>query len=304
MKNFAALIFFILICSPLWPQSGIHTIPKNIYVGDKAVLILPLPGTAQNSGDIVLSPSSADFPLHENIDFHKITLERRTGTSRLMVEFTAFAVGLLELPPIEIGVDRFSGLSFTVNSITEDAALNEKRSSLTLSGPASSLAMPGTALMFYGTIAAIIFFILLTIWFFLKGRVFLKKWKEKYKYWKLFNSMKLIEKRLYKNVFKGADKRIILDKLSGQFRVFLSIMTGINCRSMTAGNFETREFEMALNNQRIMNRFNLSLLGKFFNKCDELRFSGDNIDSQEIINLLDSLRNFIVTMEDNKRLTA
>jgi hypothetical protein len=298
MKKIAALIFFILICTSVWPQSSIYIIPKNIYVGDKAVLILPLPGTVQNHDDIVLSPSSSGFPLHENIDFHKITLERRTGTSRLTIEFTAFASGLMEMPPIEIGTERFSGLSFTVNSIIEGS------SHLTLSGPASSLAIPGTALLLYGTITAITVFILLAIWFFLKGRVFFKNWREKYKHWKLFNSMKLIEKRLYRNVFKGADKRIILDKLSGQFRVFLSIMTGINCRSMTAGNFETREFEMALNNQRIVNRLNLSLLGIFFNKCDELRFSGGNIDSQEIINLLDFLRNFIGTMEDNKGLTA
>jgi len=298
MKNPAALIFFIFISASLWPQSEIYLIPKNVYVGDKAVLVLPLSGASVNSQDIVLTPSSADFPLHENIDFHRIILERHTGVNRLMIEFTAFVPGLLEIPPIEIGGGYFSGLSFTVSSVLEGSP------SLILSGPASSLAMPGTAIMFYGTITAAIIFILLITWFFLKGRIFLKKWREKYKYWKLFNSMKLIEKRLYKNVYKGEDKRIILDKLSGQFRVFLSVITGINCRSMTAGNFETPEFETALNSRRITDSFNPAQLGNFFNKCDELRFSGDNIDSQEIFNLLEFLRGFIGTMEDSKRLTA
>jgi len=298
MKKFAAFIFFNLICAALWPQSDIYLIPKNVYVGDKAVLVLPLAGTAQSSQDITLTPSSDNFPLHENIDFHRIILEHHTGTNRLMIEFTAFVPGLLELPPIEIGGGYFSGLSFTVSSVIEGSP------SLILSGPASSLAMPGTAIMFYGTISAVIIFILLTVWFFFKGRIFLKKWREKYKYWKLFNSMKLVEKRLYKNVFKGEDKRVILDKLSDQFRVFLSIMTGINCRSMTAGNFETPEFEMALNNRQIMNSLNPAQLGNFFSKCDELRFSGGNIDSQEIFSLLEFLRSFIGTMEDNKRLAA
>jgi hypothetical protein len=285
MKKLIVLLLIIFLCSSVFAQDGSYIIPRKIFVGDKAVLILPLQGAGQNMDDIVLTQLSPAFPSHDYMDFHRIILERRTGTSRLMIEFTAFIPGIFELPVIEIGENRFNGLSVTVDSVIEN------NSSLTLSGPASTLAMPGTALMFYGTITALIFLILLTIWFILKGRVFLQKYGEIFKRWKLFHSMKLMEKRFYKFVLKGADKRIILDKISDQFRIFLSSLTGNNCRSMTAREFKAHSFH---------ERLNPSLLGNFFQNCDELRFSGADINTRDILNLLDDLRGFIRAMEEEK----
>ena len=287
MKKSFALILIILLCSAAFAQDGSYIIPRNIYVGDKAVLILPLKGAGQNHDDIVLTSFSPAFPSHEFMDFHRIILERRTSSSRLMIEFTAFIPGIFEFPVIEIGENRFSGLSVTVDSVIEN------NSSLTLSGPAGALAMPGTALMFYGTITAIIFIILMTIWFILKGRVFLQKYSEIFKRWKLFHSMKIMEKRFYKFVLRGADKRVILGKISDQFRIFLSALTGNNCRSMTAREFKNHSFHARLNS---------SLLGNFFQSCDELRFSGTLINTKDILDLLDDLRGFLRLLEEAKTL--
>jgi hypothetical protein len=150
--------------------------------------------------------------------------------------------------------------------------------------------MPGTALMLYGTIAAFIVFILFTIWFIIKGRIFFQKWGSIFLRWKLFLSMKLREKQLHRAVLKGADSRIILDKLSDQFRMFLSLLTGNNCRSMTAHEFETQDFYP-------------SLLENFFRNCDELRFSGININSQDILKLLGDLRSFLKTLSASAELS-
>jgi len=284
------LLLFLLFPAIVYSQTGAHLIPRRIFIGDFAVLILPLPAADQNKADIVLSELSPDFPSHPNIDFHKIILEQRIGGSRLIVEFTAFVPGLLEFPAIEIGENRFTGLSVTVNSILDS------RSSLVLSGPASSLAMPGTAFMLYGTMAVLTLVILLTIWFFVKGRMFFGKWNEKWKRWKNFVSMSITEKRLYKSVLKGEDKRIILDKLSDEFRIFLSFFTGINCRAMTAYEFQKMPFEK-LKAQNI----NSSFLYNFFRGCDELRFSGANVSSQEILRLLTDLHNFLETLRNTKK---
>jgi hypothetical protein len=283
MKKYAPLILIFFLCSGAFTQDGSFLIPRKIFVGDKAVFIMPLQGAGLNLEDITLTHLSPNFPSHEYIDFHRIILEQRINASRLMIEFTAFVPGVIELPAIEIGENFFSGLSITVDSIIEN------NSSLTLSGPAPNLAMPGTALLFYGTIAGLIFLILFTIWFILKGRSFLKKYGEIFKRWKLFYSMKLMEKRFHKFVLKGEDKRLILDKISEQFRVFLSSLTGKNCRSMTAHEFEANSFNTQLEPLA---------LGKFFKSCDELRFSGSGVNTQDILNLLADIRGFIKTLED------
>jgi len=292
MKKITVLVFFILICAAAHAQNnGAYLVPRSIYIGDPAVLVLPLPpDSSSRSQDIVLTSLSPGFPSHADIDFQRITLERRTGGSRLMIEFTAFVPGLLELPIIEIGGEHFSGLAVTVNSMVDN------RSSVVLSGPASSLAMPGTAFMLYGTMAAVIVFILSAIWFMFKGRTFLQRLGEKWKLWKSFVSMKSTEKRLRRSVLRGGNKRLILDKLSNEFRLFLSFLSGHNCRAMTAREFQQLSYEL-LNNQEK----ELSFLLEFFNRCDKLRFSGKNINTKETLQLLADMRRFIGTLEKAKR---
>ena len=283
MKKYPELVLFILIAAVSSAQNnGAYLIPRIVYVGDQATLILPLSGTAQNTGDTVLTPLSLNYPKDNNIDFHRIVLERRVTGSRLLIEFTAFVPGLLELPVIEIGGERFAGLTVTINSIIDS------RSTIELSGPASSLAMPGTALMLYGTVAGVVLLLLLTIWFILKGRHYMQRWTAKWKRWRLFVSLRNTEKYLYKILSKGGNKRDILDRLSGEFRNFLSFITGNNCRAMTA-----REFEN-------LPEMDANFLGDFFRCCDKLRFSGTDINSQDIFRLLADLRLFIEKIEKAK----
>jgi len=293
MKKYYRLTLFLLFLATgtvLHAQSGAYLIPRHIFVGDAAVLVLPLPALQQEAADVVLLPSDAGFPLDANIDFHRVILERRLRGSRLMIEFTAFVPGLLVLPTIEIDGERFGGLSVTVNSIIDS------RSNPMLSGPASTLAMPGTAILLYGSMAAIIFLILLSIWFFLRGRTFIQKLKEKWKLKRLFVSMKKTEKRLHRAMLKGIDKRVILDKLSDEFRVFLSLFTASNCRAMTA-----RDFEKLPPDFLPAPEYSARFLSGFFHSCDVLRFSGANIEQAEILRLLDDLRRFLEETENAEK---
>ena len=267
-------------------------IPRQIYVGDPAALVVPLPQAAQNSDDIILTgdkffADENNFPLDENIDFHKIILERRTSGSRLIIEFTAFVPGVVRFPVIEIGGEYFSNLTVTVNSLIEGTPER------VLSGTASALAMPGTALMLYGSTAAVVFVILLTIWFIVKGRALMRTLNEKWKRRKLFIGMRKTEKRLHRAILKGDDKRIILDKLSDETRDFLSILTECNCRAMTAGEFELLPVNDLIKNESMS-------LDNFFRSCDELRFSGVNIEDRDTLNLLGDLGKFIDILEKPK----
>jgi len=276
---FCIFCFFGLFNSVLQAQNtNAYLIPRQIYVGDPAVLVLPLPATIQNSPDIVLRNGSS-LPTSDSIDFHKITLERRTVGSRLMIEFTAFVPGILEFPVIEIGGEYFDGLQITVHSLINS------RVAPVLSGAASSLAMPGTAAMLYGVMAALAIVILGVIWFFYRGRTVLYRLKEKWRYYRLFASMRKNQKSLCRLINKGVDKRVILDLLSEQFREFLSLYTGENCRSMTAQEFENEPIPLKY----------------FFSKCDEMRFSGGTTNTEDILAMLDDLRKFLILMEETRK---
>ena len=276
--------FFLIIPASYAQNNGAYVIPRVVYVGDPATLILPLPEAARDADDVILPgrllPSDAD------IDFHRIVLERRMSGSRLLIEFTAFMPGLLELPVIEIEDMTFRGLTVTINSVIEG------RSTLELSRPASSLAMPGTALMIYGTISAFVILLLVFIWFTVKGRRYLQRWIDKWKRWRFFVLIKKTEKRLHKALLKGANRREILDSLTGEFRIFLSFITGINCRAMTS-----REFGRKFCN---LPEFVPDFLMNFFRQCDEMRFSGLKIVLDDVLRLLADMRQFIVTIEKAK----
>jgi hypothetical protein len=278
------LILFSAAAGAVHAQNyGAWLIPRIVYVGDPAVLVLPLPSTEQNTGDIILTDISPNFPKDNNIDFQRIILERRNAGSRLLVEFTAFVPGTLELPVIEIGGERFAGLTVTINSIINT------NGPLELSRPAPALSMPGTALMLYGTMASLVFAVLLAVWFVFKGRKYMKIWAAKWRRRYLFVSMRNMEKRLYRSLNRGADKRDILDTLSEEFRKFLSFLSDKNCRAMTAREFEKLPKESG---------FNGVFLGNFFRSCDNLRFSGSDIKREEIVRLLGDMRGYLVILKE------
>jgi len=291
--TFLFVVNFLFFCglNILHAQSsGAYLIPRQIYIGDPASLILPLPVAAQNYEDVILKKNdsfsdNSSFPSDEDIDFHRVILERRITGSRLIIEFTAFVPGFLRFPVIEIGGEKFSDLSITVGALIND------RSERYLSGTASALAMPGTAFMLYGSMALTAAVILLVIWFVLKGRSVLRKLFEKWKRFRLFAGILKTEKRLQKAILKGTDKRVILNMLSEETRVFLSALTGNNCRAMTA-----REFEIFPINVD----FQAVYPGDFFRTCDEMRFSGKEIDPQEILKLLADLRQLVYEIETAK----
>ena len=287
MNRIFLLLFLILNSNFVFAKTaGAYLIPRQIFVGDPATLVLPLPPAESNSSDLVITFPSEYLPSDPDIDFHRIILERRTVGSRLLIEFTPFVPGVLELPVIQIGDEIFTELVITVNSLIKG------KESPVLSGAASTLAIPGTALMLYGSLAAVVIILILAFLFMIKGRAFLERFIERWKHQRLFSALRKTAKRLHKEVFKGADKRLIIDKLSDEFRIFLSQFTGNNCRAMTA-----REFENIPAAITVQEESDSSLSG-FFRTCDDLRFSGENINSKDLFGLLDEMKHFLVILEN------
>jgi hypothetical protein len=233
------------------------------------------------------------------MDFHRITLERGHSGSRLLIEFSAFRSGVLELPPIEIGGERFAGLHVDIRSI-----LDPGETGAVLSGPVLPLAVPGTAPLVYGTMGAVALLLSLSLWAGTWGRRHLGGWILRWRKRRLIVSMAIVEKRLRRTLLREGNRRDILNILSGEFRGFLAFFTGENCRAMTAleiGRLPPLEIsaprdgaafpsdDMAEPPAAAYGGF----LESFFRRCDELRFNGSEIITGDVLALLGDLRDFL-----------
>jgi len=264
-------------------------VPAKVYVGDKARLILPLPNNFVSSSFLIPNSSFLIFP---DITIHQVTLERRPGGNSLVIEFSAYRPGMVELPPLEIGGEILSGLSVEISSI-----LGSGESAMVLSDPALPLAIPGTSLLVYGTISVIALSLLLGSWVLFWGRKRMQAWLAKWKRKRMFAAMWGTEKRLRKALMRGMVpdlvRREILDTLSTEFRSFLAWFTGENCRAMTAAEIGCIEGGGVLDSKS---------LEIFFSRCDTARFSGCAIGTDEALVLLDEFKQFLAaTAQDSVR---
>jgi len=277
-----SLLFLILYSTSFAQDRSAEAfmVPSVVYVGDRAALILPLPGFAIKDDSETASVVSAAVASPTNdIEIHRALLERRPVGSRLTVEFTAYAPGVLELPPIVIAGEAFYGLKIEISSILESRVLSD---------PAPPLAIPGTSLLVYGTLTVILCFLSAAFWILFWGRSKIKGWLEAWEKKRLLKGMMGIEKRLRRTLVKDDDTcRNILDTLSGEFRLFLARFTGERCQAMTAVEFANTELKL-----------NREFLEDFFRRCDGIRFGGSEISGKNAVSMLDDVKQFLAALKN------
>jgi hypothetical protein len=278
-----------------------YLIPQTVFVGDRARLVVPLGAAFAGAAAFVLD-DAAQLPPIGDIRVHRLELERRgSGGSQLLVDFTAFAPGELEFPPFpEPGI---SGLRVNITSILDSGG-----EGLVLSNPAPPLPAPGALFIIYGTVIGII----LLIFAIIGGRIwarghlgtFLEKWRRR----RLIGLMGKVERRLRLNLMKGdpgsENYGETLALLSGEFRAFLGYFSGLNCRAMTAGEFfdlpplvpgrEDASGGGALDEAGPV--LTGEYLGTLFRRLDRLRFSGEGIEKEAVLGLLDGVKLFTDTL--------
>ena len=289
----SALFLLLLVLAGVQATSqdrrdGAYMIPPRVFVGDRATFVLPLPGFIVQASEEL---GRERIPSSPDMDIYRIALERRPGGNRLVVEFTAYAPGTLTLPTISIAGEVFSGLRVQVSSMLEPG-----ESGKVLSGPADPMAIPGTSLLIYGTISASVVVLLLGLWAVLWGRRQMKDWLQTWKRRRLLLSMLRIERHLRRNLAKGAGRREILDRLSSEFRSFLSYFSGKSCRAMTATEFIYTEFF-----EEYPDAPGGTFLGGFFGRCDGVRFSRGDIDDEAALALLADVKLFLKTLDQAMR---
>jgi hypothetical protein len=260
-----------------------YQIPRIVYVGDRAALAVTLENPPASGA--VFSGEAFSLP---DLVIHRIELERQEDGGRLLIDFTAYAPGFLELPPFEIGGIAFEGLGVEITSI-----LGSGEAAAALSPPAPPLAVPGTGLMIYGTAAGIILIVLAVLWVLFRAPRRLERWLKNRRRKRLIYLLGRLERRLRKTLIRGnttaPQRGELLNFLTGEFRVFLSFFIGENCRAMTAGELSRLSpAEGPLTDG--------GFLGPFFRRCDDLRFSGADIGTGELLEILGELRRFVESL--------
>jgi hypothetical protein len=299
MKSFILLSCLIFASLPgIAQDTGIrrgeaYLIPQTVFVGDLGRLALPLGAALPGAGNVVGTTVLDDpggLPSAPGLIISRVELENRGETRRLIVDFRAFTPGVIELPPIEIASLTFTGLTVTVASILE-----AEGNALVLSEPAPPLVIPGTMGMIYGTALGIVVFIAGFVLLALRGGPVFRRWRERFRRRYVIRSMGKVLRYLRAALDKGGQGKApeVLDKLSTEFKTFLGLFTGTNCRAMAGEEFL---FLVSLTPDP-----SGPFLRDFFRRCDVLRFSGVEIAGGDVAELLDQVRDFIGKMEKHKK---
>jgi len=281
-------------------------LPQTIFVGDSGRLVVPL-GQAYTA----VEPFVLDTPemLSETPELliKRIELERRGGSSRLLIDFIPYVPGLVTFPSLDYitFVTRPSGVPLpAITELEVHVASILNPSEMTLSNPATPLAVPGTSFLVYGTLTLVFLFIFLGVGGSLWGRRHFRELWERLRRRHLLRVMTNFLQRLRKeSLYKGKESPgYYLSLLSGELREFLSHFTGVNCRSLTAGEFLDLslgyENAEAPEDERLLNPFFLCSL---FRNWDILRFSGRGVDRVELFLALKETGDFIAALDRAER---
>jgi hypothetical protein len=303
------LVFFFAAALSAFSQDGggaPFLIPQTVFVGDRGRLVFPL-GSAFSGVENRVIQGVENLPQSRDMVIQRVELTRRGASSQLIIDFQAYVPGQVKLPPIEIASYTFSDLEVSISSILGSS----DQRNLVLSGPADPLAAPGTAMLIYGAILFLILGLLaLTLGKFW-GRTRFLTLRERFKRRQIIRAMGKTLRRLRNGLIKereslsaggkliagpenGREKEI-LSELSGEFRTYLGLLTGTNCRAMVP-----REF-LSLPSLGGGNYLAGDFISSLFRGCDTLRFSGGAVERDAALGLLDDFKKLTDTLDTAER---
>jgi hypothetical protein len=302
MRGFFLTLWLGIVIRPGMPQEA-YQIPQTVFVGDRGRLVYPL----ESAGETVVLDNPSQLPQAEDLVISRIALE---GT-RLLIDFQAYVPGTITLPPIRIGSRTYTDLKLHITSILDSGE------GLVLAGPAPPLTAPGTGIVIYGTVFALILIglsaVFGTVWAGCHLRD-LREWFRRRRIRIMGRFLRRLRSGLEKNK-TGEEEALSL--LSGEFRNFLSFFTEMNCRAMVPGEFLRLspsfpgggEFADLARRARLPRGSSevsppgdpgVFLCG-LFRRCDTLRFSGAGVDHAAALALVDEARFFILLLDRYKK---
>ena len=260
-----------------------YLIPQTIFVGDKGRLVATL-GPAFEWAEAFVIQSPQELSVHQDLVIYRIELEKRNNNVRLLIDFIPYAPGSFTLPlfqfpsvisePLVLG-----GLEINVASILSPELM-------VLSDPALPLAVPGTGFIVYGGAGAILLFLIIAIGVIFWLRRYLGPFREKLRRRRLFVSMEQKLKQLRSTENDPFSQIELFALLAGEFREFLSFVTGVDCRVLAPPEFLDLPVV-------VPGSPGPDYLCSLFRRWDWLRFSGEPMAWDDVSGILDELGSFL-----------
>ncbi len=215
-------------------------IPQIVFVGDRARLVIPIGGVpVGNARGSSLVDIRERLPHSKEVAIVRAELERRGGAGRtesaksgdyqILLDFIAYAPGVIVLPDVEVGGLRISGLQVEIASLLDLEGGNSE-----LSPPAATLAAAGTAPLLYGLLFAFIVFAASSAFLARQGFPLLQDALERRRRSLAVRAMRRVLVRLHEK-FAELDANTVFSMLLPALREYLSLRSGVNCRSLTPG---------------------------------------------------------------------
>ena len=284
----------------IYLPGDIYLLPQTIYAGDRGRLVVSLGSAFIDARAFVLETRDELLVINNHaandLVINRIELERRGSNIRLLVDFIPYAPGVFVLPPVAIPSGdsdslMLGGIEFTVASILTSG-------SMTLSRPAPPLAVPGTGLMVYGGLGGLFLFLILGIILIFRLHQIINPLRKRWKQKRFLTSLEQ-KIRLLRDSGAGIEQQgrnELFSNLAGEFREFLSFITGFDCCVLTP--YEFTSLSVAIPGAPGQDFFYA-----LFKRWDKLRFSGIPIKREDILEIMDKLDLFFtgfINAEKNK----
>ena len=259
-------------------------VPQTVYVGDRARLIVPLDAAAFPEGrDSLVADRAEALPKSGAVHIHRVEVERRQGRVRALIDFTAFAPGTVQIPPIDIEGIRLRGLEIHIASVLDGGSAD-------LSPPEKTLVAPGTYALIYGGISLLAAAVVSILLMALRGVPAYREYAERRKRGLAARSMRRVLGRL--EAEGGTmDCGMLLSVLFEELRSYLTYRTGYNCHALTAREFPTALAETALGPR--FSETDLAFLESLFRLGDEVRFGSRSATRPELLDALNGVGDLI-----------
>ncbi len=257
---------------------GALLVPPSLFVGDRGRLIVPLkdteaPGTPQN----VVIDVTDRLPQTRDVKLYRVELDGRSSPPRMIIDFAAYAPGLVDLPKISVGSRSLSGLQIRISSILESSSPAQP-----LSPPEGPIMAPGTGVLIYGSGSVLLLIIVGGLFLFLRGKPWINAYKERRRKNLALRSLRRILDKLLAELERGTMvSEELLTILSTELRSFLTFRFGYNFLSLTPSEFYRLP-------EGIIPGETADYLRSLFQECDNLRFSGQTVAPETLRTLLSS----------------
>jgi hypothetical protein len=304
-------------------------VPATVFVGDKGRLIYPLQDVIEDNdganaevrlvqagdaaGDTAGAAVAGDAVVAgEDGAIGDIVVEGLAfdrGQNSLIIDFRAYKVGDVAVPPVMVGRHRIDGITVKVSSVLENDV-----STLTLSPLSAPMLAPGTGVLAVGLVAITVFLAVLIVWLRKGGLSRIRVLIVKHRKRKLIAaSCKLLDRLKAGLDEKKLDAASALNKASHEFRVFLELFFNSPCLSFVPEEFQNFPVDAAVPPDAAVtpaqseqagiagvsgvDALSAQFLCNIFQTSDNLRFGAQTGNSQGTRMFLDSIYLFLTELK-------